>query len=264
ELVEAARSRGVWLAVNHLLRHSGLLGTVKRLIDSGLLGEPLRAVLENYAEDERVPADHWFWDERKSGGIFIEHGVHFFDLYRWWFGRGSVLAARLHRRPGTAQADRAWCVVEYDNGVVGQFYHGFDQTYRLDRAEHRIVFERGDVRVIGWVPMELQVYGIVDDRQRQELQALCSQANLELLEHYGPQQQLCHGRGKTYRVTCRLLLRQVLPAERRGQVYSEMFESLLGDQLERLEDERHRPAVTAEDAREAVGLAAAATDLARR
>ena len=37
--------------------------------------------------------DHWFWDESKSGGIFIEHGVHFFDLFSGWLGEGKIVDA---------------------------------------------------------------------------------------------------------------------------------------------------------------------------
>jgi predicted dehydrogenase len=31
------------------------------------------------AGDEGLAPDHWFWDPSKSGGIWIEHGVHFFE-----------------------------------------------------------------------------------------------------------------------------------------------------------------------------------------
>lgn len=41
-----------------------------------MLGEVLHGTFENYASDENLPAGHWFWDCGKSGGIFIEHGVH--------------------------------------------------------------------------------------------------------------------------------------------------------------------------------------------
>ena len=38
-----------------------------------------RFAFDNDAADEDLPADHWFWDDTVSGGIFVEHGVHFFD-----------------------------------------------------------------------------------------------------------------------------------------------------------------------------------------
>jgi predicted dehydrogenase len=31
----------------------------------------------NEAGDEGLGPEHWFWDRDTSGGIFVEHGVHF-------------------------------------------------------------------------------------------------------------------------------------------------------------------------------------------
>ena len=124
----------------------------------GAIGEPLRAYFENYAQDEVLPPSHWFWDRSLSAGIFVEHGVHFFDLYRQWFGPGRVRWAEYLTRPGTRQQDRAFCVMEFGDRLVTH-YHGFDQPIRLDRQRHLILCERGDIVVGGWIPLELQVHG---------------------------------------------------------------------------------------------------------
>jgi predicted dehydrogenase len=47
----------------------------------------------NEAGDEGLGPEHWFWDRDTSGGIFVEHGVHFFDLVASWLGAGHVVAA---------------------------------------------------------------------------------------------------------------------------------------------------------------------------
>ena len=67
-------------------RYNPLFEMVRTLIANQLLGELLHGYFENYASDENLPAEHWFWDRAKSGGIFIEHGVHFFDMLMWIFG----------------------------------------------------------------------------------------------------------------------------------------------------------------------------------
>lgn len=66
------------LAVNLVLRYHPLSETVKQLIHRALLGAVDYASLHNAAH--RVAEGHWFWDERRSGGILIEHGVHFLKL----------------------------------------------------------------------------------------------------------------------------------------------------------------------------------------
>ncbi len=81
KLVESARKNKVIVPVNFVLRYVPVVDLVKKIINDGWLGQPLRAYFENYATDEKLPASHWFWDKKESGGIFIEHGVHFFDLY---------------------------------------------------------------------------------------------------------------------------------------------------------------------------------------
>jgi len=261
EMIEAARSAGRLLVVNHMLRYSPLLEMVRRIIESRALGEPLHFLFENYAEDERLPADHWFWDRRRSGGIFVEHAVHFFDLYRWWLGPGNVLAAHVEARPGTGQVDRAWCGVLHEGGVLGQQYHAFDQPVRLDRADHRIVFERGDLAALGWIPMELRVNGIVDREQQDRLADICRDCRIEVVERYEGQRQRCRGRGHQYRVTARTALTLRL-AEDKASVYGDMIRSLFDDQLSALEDPNHVPRLQVQGAREALAMAVDATRMA--
>lgn len=255
--VALAHARDRLLAVNHMLRYSPLLQLVDEIARSRLLGEPLHFFFENYAEDEHLPEDHWYWDPQRSGGIFVEHAVHFFDLQRWWFGPGEVLAAHAQRRPGPGFVDRVWCELRHGE-VLGHQYHGFDQPKRLDRADHRLLFERGDLTVHGWIPMELRVHGIVDDEQQDRLQDLCRQCEVEVAERYEESNQRCVGRGKEYRVTARAVAHWRL-AEPREQVYGTMIKALFADQLDSLDQPGHVPRAGAEEAREAVAMAVAAT-----
>ena len=95
------------LAVANLMqRYNPIFDAVSRLIESHVLGDLLHGYFENYASDENLPREHWFWDRAKSGGIFIEHGVHFFDLFAGWLGPGAVVAAQRGIRPGSIAADR--------------------------------------------------------------------------------------------------------------------------------------------------------------
>lgn len=259
-LLAAARETSRLLVVNHLLRYSRLLETAKRIIESRLLGEPLHFFFENYAEDERLPPEHWFWDQGKSGGIFVEHAVHFFDLHRWWFGEGEVVAAHTETRPGTAQVDRVWCVERFGQ-ALGYQYHGFDQPVRLDRADHRVVCERGQIEVGGWIPMELWVSGLVDDAQRAQLAELCQECELVVEERYEGDDRRCRGRGNQYLVAARVTLERRL-AESKLAVYGEMLRALFDDQLRCLEDPAHSPRLRAEDARQAVAMAEQATRVA--
>ena len=152
--------RGLLLATNLMQRYNPLFDAVGELLKRKPLGELLHAYFENYACDESLPAEHWFWDRSKSGGIFVEHGVHFFDLFAGWLGPGKVEAAQVCVRPGTTIEDQVQCTVRYGDGVLVNFYHGFTQLGRMDRQELRLVFERGDVRLEEWIPVRATIHAV--------------------------------------------------------------------------------------------------------
>ena len=77
-LAAAAGPDAPRLTVDHVLRRNPLYALLGRL-GQAVLGPPRRFALENLASDEHLGRDHWFWDREVSGGIQVEHGVHFFD-----------------------------------------------------------------------------------------------------------------------------------------------------------------------------------------
>ena len=91
ELSELAAKNHLLFVVNLMQRYNVLYESVGELIRKKILGEFLHGYFENYASDEVLTEQHWFWDEEKSGGIFIEHGVHFFDMFSGWLGEGRWL-----------------------------------------------------------------------------------------------------------------------------------------------------------------------------
>ena len=201
QLLAAAAKKRTLMPVNFVLRYNPITTAVKAIIDSHLLGRPLHSTFENYAADENLPPEHWFWDKSKSGGIFIEHAVHFFDLYRYWFGPGKVIASNVEVREGSAQEDRVMCTVRHEDGTVVSHYHGFDQVGRLDRTDHRLLFEVGDITVNGWIPTDMVVHALGDDQHLAELEKLCPNSRTEVLEQYDGDRREARSRGCRRRVT---------------------------------------------------------------
>ncbi|HEX4852468.1 MAG TPA: Gfo/Idh/MocA family oxidoreductase, partial [Puia sp.] len=161
--------------VNLMQRYNPLYEVVKNIIEGKLLGNFLHGFFENYASDENLKEDHWFWDESKSGGIFIEHGVHFFDMFSGWLGEGKLVSSLQLRRPSISKVifDRVQAIVNYEAGPVS-FYHGFDQPNMLDRQEMRLQFERGEVSLYGWIPVKCKIYGLL---REDEVKAITSMLN---------------------------------------------------------------------------------------
>jgi predicted dehydrogenase len=221
----------------------------------------LHGYFENYASDESLPPEHWFWDREKSGGIFVEHGVHFFDLFAGWLGEGEVVSAQATMRESAPCEDQVQCSVRYAHGVHGNFYHGFHQPGRLDRQELRLVFERGEITLHGWVPTEAHLHGIADESQMRELCELFYGARVDVLAAYSGNERACRGHGRPYDVYQQFMLhwgeqRQKLP------LYCDLLRHMITDQTAWIRDRSHRRKITEQNGRDSVAMACAADRLA--
>jgi len=261
QLLAAAAESRTLMPVNFVLRYNPISDAVKAIIDSRLLGRPLRGTLANCAADENLPPSHWFWDKSKSGGIFIEHGVHFFDLYRHWFGPGSVIASHVEVREGTAQEDRVMCTVRHEDGTVVSHYHGFDQASRFDRTDHRLLLETGDITVNGWIPTDMVVRALVDDEHLAQLEELCPNSRTEVLEQYDGELQKARSRGRRRHVTQRVRIEADSGMDKQD-LYAWSVGRLMSDQLAAIADPKHDRTVREANGRDSLALAVAAAEMA--
>lgn len=261
ELIALAHARDRLCIANLMQRYNPLYEAVRRLIESRVLGECLHAWFENYAGDEGLAAEHWFWDRAKSGGIFIEHGVHFFDLFEGWLGEGEVLAAQRGLRPGSGLEEQVQCVVRYANGALVNFYHGFTQTARLDRQEFRLVFERGDLTLDEWVPVRARIRAVVDEPQTRTLMEIFPGARLDVLKTYAGAERKARGRHKDLDIYQQIDLHYGMEADKMRR-YCELLRALFVDQLTWLGDRSHPRKISEDNGLNSLAMAAAATLLA--
>jgi len=263
ELVDAARERGRVLAVNLIMRYNPLCETVKRIVDEQLLGEPLHGFFENYAKDEPLPPDHWFWKPESSGGIFVEHGVHFFDLFEWWLGSGEVVAAQECARPGTGIIEQVNCTAVYGSALVN-FYHGFHQATRMDRQELRLVFERGSIRLFEWVPTRIEIDCIATRDTAGALDQMIENVRKEAaIETYSGPDRNVTSRHKSYEVDGRYVIEADVGMTK-PELYGHTLCGLLADQLATIRDPQHERRVTEENGVASLAMAVHASDLAHR
>lgn len=183
ELAAYARSRSLLYTVNLMQRYNPLYASVKTIIDEKWLGDFVHGFFENYASDEKLVPGHWFWDRQQSGGIFIEHGVHFFDMFEGWFGPGKLVhAMEIARESATPPVtDRVQAVVLYSNNPVN-FFHGFNQPKVLDRQELRLQFDRGDITLYEWVPVKIRMHGLFTKDQFEKISHHFPSASIEVTE----------------------------------------------------------------------------------
>jgi len=261
-MIGLARDRQRMLAVNLIMRYNPLCQAVRQIVDQRLLGLPLHGFFENYARDEPLPPEHWFWDPAKSGGIFIEHGVHFFDLFRWWLGPGFVRAAQQALRPRTELIERVNGTVSYNGDVLVNFYHGFTQAGRMDRQELRLHFERGTIQLYEWVPTAMEIDALADEPTRQRLEALLPRARTEVREAYRGDDRWVISRHHRCAVDGRYHITSSagLPKD---ELYQHVVRALLSDQLAGTENPMHSRLITEADGYDSLVTAVEADALAR-
>ncbi len=261
ELIALARKQNRLLITNLMQRYNPLYDTIQRLIAEKPLGELLHAYFENYATDEGLPPDHWFWDREKSGGIFIEHGVHFFDLFEGWLGEGIVQSAQRSLRPESGVEEQVHCTVRYQDRILVNFYHGFHQVARMDRQEMRFVFELGDVTLYEWIPTRARIHAVVDEAQTRALCELFPRAILDVSAIYGGEGRQARSRFQTRDLYQMIELSWGLD-EQKMHLYGRLLRAMLADQLAYLRDPTHPRKLTEENGYRSLAMAVRATEMA--
>jgi predicted dehydrogenase len=263
-MLATARKYDRLVVANLMQRYNPVYDAVARLLESRALGEVLHGTFENYASDENLPPEHWFWDRSKSGGIFIEHGVHFFDLFAGWLGPGTVAAAQIGVRPGSSPPieEHVQCTVRYAPDILVNFYHGFHQTGRMDRQELRLVCERGDVTLYDWVPTRVRIHAIADEAQTRTLCEIFPGARLDVSASYSPRDRACQGRHKAIDAYQMIELSWG-DGVNKSHRYGELLRAIMTDQTAWIRDRSHRRKVTEANGRDSLATAVAADRLAR-
>lgn len=254
ELFEAARSTGVRVGIDFVMRYSALYDKVRTIIAEGLLGKPLRALFENNAKD--LPAEHWFWDPWLSGAIPVEHGVHFFDIFYSLFGAGKLRWAGRTQRSGNGE-DKWLAVFQYLDGMFGTFYHGFDKPEIIEKTWLEIEFEQGRIALYGWIPERLTLDSVVTEQNGKRLEEILGSVQINEID--GALTTLANGHmiTVTHRITADILAGPKL------EIYGKAVQDAMADFIAWTKDPTHHPRVTGEDGKKALEVALAVNEMAR-
>lgn len=160
-LMADADAHHVWLTVDYVMRRNPFWDAAARLRRDGVLGGLLHMDLANHAAGLDLPSSHWFWDPAKSGGIWIEHGVHFFDAFTWVAGEyGEISGSQAFRR-GDGAIDRVEALAQFGN-TAAHFYHGFTHSGKTEQTTVTLTFDRGYVTLREWVPTSIEIVTTVE------------------------------------------------------------------------------------------------------
>lgn len=263
ELRQLAASHQLLYTVNLMQRYNPLYDVVDKIVKEKSLGNFLHGFFENYASDETLGIDHWFWDKEKSGGIFIEHGVHFFDMFSGWLGAGTVVNAIQMQAPESKgkMIDRVQATVLYKEGTVN-FYHGFDQPDMLDRQEMRLQFERGEITLYEWVPVKMKLHGLLQIDQLKFLEELIGEYSVVYHNQTQPGSQKVKGRFAEINFDIEVTLESGNVAEKQKR-YGQLLISMLTDQWKWIKNKNHIRIIDSNNAVESLRMAEQAKNIAQ-
>lgn len=147
-LINAARRHDRVLTIGHEFRISTQWGRLKTIIDEGLIGDPLYALVSLFRHPYRPGSQGWRYTADKVGSWTLEEPIHFFDSLMWYFekwgdpthisARGSS-KARVHGMYDNFSAFIKWPGQLY--GIVTQTLGGFEHHQVME-----IVGTEGSVR----------------------------------------------------------------------------------------------------------------------
>ncbi|HEY3376109.1 MAG TPA: Gfo/Idh/MocA family oxidoreductase [Armatimonadota bacterium] len=254
-ILAAAERQGVRVGIDFVMRYNPLYDLVRTITEEGLLGRMQWFLFQNEARD--LPATHWFWDPRLSGGIPVEHGVHFFDIFTSLLGPGSIRWAERSCRASGVE-DKWMMMLAYNKQVFGTFYHAFDKPEMIEQTRAELEFAHGRITLEGWIPDRLSLEAVGDTATVQRLAELLPAAEITSLGD-GPVAILAEGEAST----ASQRISAIVSAGEKQELYGRAVRNAMADFIAWTHDPTHRPLVTGEDGRHALQTALDVTRLAR-
>lgn len=253
-MLAAADRYGVRLGINFVMRYSELYESARTIVRDGLIGAAQHFAFENYAGD--LKAGHWFWDPARGGGIPIEHGVHFFDIFGTIFGHGELRCA-LRTIRASGEEDKWLMALQYGPHVLGSFYHAFDKPSLVERTMSVLECERGRLLLEGWIPEKVTIDALVTDAEAACVTALLPGCRAEPLPG-GETRVLANG--QEVAVTHRLS--GTASGGEKQAIYARAVRDAMADFIAWTQQEEYVPRVTGADGRAALAIAITARALA--
>ncbi len=137
EMIDLSLKKGKILQINQSRRYNPLMNEVKRLIDDGLIGEPLhfrsQRTMTASPEVAWSPDATWFVDPKSEGSLIGDIAVHMSDAMDWFFGPVETLSAVTRKRRRKVE-DEVFAMFNYANGAVGtmELSWNFPTAFRSD------------------------------------------------------------------------------------------------------------------------------------
>ena len=157
-IVESARSGGVQLTTGYLWRLHPVAREFKKLVDSGVIGEPVGADgrcaagrLHRYIEGNSA----WMLEKARSGGgPMYNLGVHWIDLFRWMLGDEVVEVSGRNVKINSEYdiEDNSFAHLRFSRGTIAALDISYTVPDAFPNGRDLYLSLRGTEGVIAWAP----------------------------------------------------------------------------------------------------------------
>jgi predicted dehydrogenase len=273
KLIISARDRtGCKATVDYMQRYNPLVQAIGNLAQEGIFGSLRRMVVENYATNDSLFPEHWFWDRSISGGILVEHAVHFFDMTDCFTAGSPTVIRGFAHNTSAGLENQVWATVLYDNGMMASHYHDFSRPGFFERTTIRLVFTLAEIEMEGWIPLSGQLRCLCESSKAGVFPQLSNWVevsrqvvndieDISRPEGWGDvgqsdgESQLVIKDGKRLIPVETMITGTFTASGTKGEIYLNSLRELQRDFLSSISNPGHKPAVQLEDGLKSLGIA---------
>lgn len=169
KIIQTRDQTGAVASIDFIMRFNPLLKSIQKLTQQGVFGKLRRVAVENYAQDEQLPPEHWFWHPERSGGILIEHAVHFIDLVHFFAPAKILKVNGLKHNRNPQQEDQIMANVLYEGGLIASHYHSFARPGFFETTQIKLAYDLADIELQGWIPLAGTLKALVNPQTKKAL-----------------------------------------------------------------------------------------------
>ena len=143
EIVQRAKQAGVPLAVHENFRYQAPMQAVKRVLDSGAIGEPSWGRFAFRFGFDIYKTQPYFHHEKRL--VILDSGIHILDLARFFLGEVQHLSCETQRRnPKNIGEDTATMMLRHTSGAVSLAEATYETRQIPDPILQTLVIIEGD------------------------------------------------------------------------------------------------------------------------
>lgn len=142
-MIAACREAGVPLFVAHVVRYVNEYVAARQAVEQGRVGRVAVIRLRRESARPNKPADHWFFDPDKSGGVMMDLLVHDYDYARSLAGDVESVWARTVRDSSGADVDFGFAILHHVSGAITHIAGGWVYPWPVFRTGFEIAGDGG-------------------------------------------------------------------------------------------------------------------------